>query len=505
MKISILVASQPHLDTAGVRIRYRRLIAPLAQLGWSLDVIPIDDVADLSAEEGRIYVLSKCQDSRALAFATAARRAGIVVGVDLFDDYFSQTDDSRFAGQRLWLRAMADEASFFLCSTPRMLDVGNLYFGCGAGHALGDPHEQFDPARLEHALATKIHKAKRERRIPILWFGISGNPNFPVGLHDLAAFGEALRPFQDNDYKPDLTILTNRKAIDGRVLEVLRRIPIPFVIREWSKEREDEALSRCLVSFLPVNYQQFSIAKSLNRGVSALVGGTQLLTAGYPLYETLSDYVYDDAARLIDDLENSNLLLSSEKVPAFAEWIGHLADPATEAKKLVEFLAAKAASSPTERDQENRYAVLHGARSAGSINSFAQRLDWLSLGSPLLPAGMMCDAHLGFFGDDPILRLRVSRAGLDHLPEEYRVAAVLADKALGKGPAWEVPLDAINFDFSLPTIAGLAGRGACADAAMKTDVMKLTRLFFTTIFDDLCIIDSELDPVANILRALERN
>lgn len=503
MRITVLVPSERYLETAGVRIRYKRISASLAQLGWTLDVIPIDDVPDFSAEESRIYLLSKCQDARALVLATAAKRAGIIVGVDLFDDYFSQENDSRFASQRLWLQSMARQASFFLCSTARMLDVGNTYFVNSAGHVLGDPHEEFDPVRLEQELAGKIRKAKRERRIPILWFGMGDNPNFPVGLHDLSTFGEALRPFQDNNYKANLTILTNKKVIDGRVLERLRRIPIPFVIREWTKKREDEALSRCLVSFLPVNFQQFSIAKSLNRGVSALVGGTQLLTAGYPLYEDLGDYVYDDAARLIDDLENSKLKLSSEKVQEFSDWISCRADPAAEALSLVKFLEANVKSPPYECDQEQQFAVLHGAKSTASTNRLTQRLNWLSLGSPLLPGGMKCDAHLGFFGSNSILRLRLSQAGLDQLPEELRVTALWADDTQGKGPSWEVPLSSLQFNFPLETISNLMGRVTCADALINIEVMELTRIFFTALFQDICIIESELDPVVNVIRALE--
>ncbi len=152
MKISILVPSETYLDAAGVRIRYLRLVEPLARIGWTLDVILIDDVPDFAPGGEHIYILSKCQDARALAFATAARRAGFTVGVDLFDDYFSQKDDSRFAGQRRWLQAIAEEANFFLCSTPRMLELAKAYFADGDGHVLNDPHDQFDPLRLSQEL-----------------------------------------------------------------------------------------------------------------------------------------------------------------------------------------------------------------------------------------------------------------------------------------------------------------------------------------------------------------
>jgi hypothetical protein len=279
---------------------------------------------------------------------------------------------------------------------------------------------------------------------------------------------------------------------------------VPFVIREWSKKREDEALSRCLVSFLPVNFQPFSIAKSLNRGLSALVGGTQLLTAGFPLYESLAEYVYDDAASLIDDLENSKLKLCSEKLGEFAEWVGERAAPAAEAQNLAKFFASKTKSSPKEADDERHCAVLHGAKSTASINSFTQRLGCLSLASPLLPGGMRCDAHIGFFGNEPSLKLRVSEAALNHLPAELRVAAVWADPSLGKGPSWEVPLDQLESDFPFESIRHPKLRSACAEAATNDETMKLTRMFFRALFPNFCIIESELDPVRNNIRAVER-
>lgn len=505
MKITVLVPSERYVETAGVRIRYRRISKPLAELGWSLDIVPIDNVPDLSAEDKRIFLFSKCQDARAMAVAVAAKRAGISVGVDLFDDYFSQVHDSRFAGQRLWLESIAKQASFFLCSTPRMLDVGYMYFGSGAGHVLRDPHEEFDPVGLEQELAEKSRKAKRERRIPIVWFGIPNNPNFPVGLHDLSAFGEALRPFLDNSYKADLTIVTNRESIDALALERLRRIPIPFVIRQWTKEREDEALSRSLVSFLPVNFQQFSIGKSQNRGVTALVGGTQLLTAGYPLYDDLGDYAYHDAVSLLDDLENSKLKLSPERVREFADWISGRAAPAAEATSLVKFLETKVRSPEDQEDQGHQWAVLHATKSSASISNLAQRVGCLSLASPLSPGGMKCDAHLGYFGDDPTLRLRLTEAGLDQLPEELRVAATWAAPASGKGPPWEIPLDLLPSDVSLASLRSLVVQDTCANAGVNAEIIKLTRMFFSKIFDNVNLIESELNPVGTMTRVLERN
>lgn len=505
MKITVLTPSERYLESAGVRIRYERIKEPLTQLGWTIDLTPIDAAGELLSDDGRIFLLSKCQDARALAFATAARRAGVMVGVDLFDDYFSQADDPRFVAQRLWLRAMAEQASFFLCSTERMLDIGNGYFVPGAGYVMSDPHEPFDRAVLKQQIAGKIYKAKRERTIPVLWFGICDNPSFPVGIQDLAAYAEALRPLKERSYKAHLTILTNRKALDGQALERLRRLPVPFVVSEWSKKREEEALGRSLVSFLPVNFQQFSIAKSPNRGVSALVGGTQLLTAGYSLYNDLRNYAYNDAARLIDDLESDSLKLSADNVAKFADWIERRAGAAAEVQGLVAFLGSLLDRASQAHVGDGRFAVMHGAKSTSSIDRFGQSLNWLTLASPLLPGGMKCDAHLGFFGGDPTLRLRVSEAALDHLPEELRISATWADESLGKGPSWEVPLNAVQTDLPLGSIQPASGRGACADAPTNSEILKLTRHFFMTIFEKLHIVESELDPVSNVIRALERN
>ena len=116
---------------------------------------------------------------------------------------------------------------------------------------------------------------------------------------------------------------------------------------------------------------------------------------------------------------------------------------------------------------------------------------------------MKCDAHLGFFGEDSALKLRVSQTGLEHLQEELRVGALWAEPAAGKGPSWEVPLDSLESGFPLKSIRRSIVRGACAESARNAEIMELTRMFFATVFQDLCVVESELDPVRNNIRAID--
>jgi hypothetical protein len=90
------------------------------------------------------------------------------------------------------------------------------------------------------------------------------------------------------------------------------------------------------------------------------------------------------------------------------------------------------------------------------------------------------------------------------LPEELRVGALWADKASGKGPSWEVPLDASQSEIPIGAIRQSTDGTPCATAAVNDEIMRHTKAFFIGVFQNLSIVESELDPVRNNLRAVEQ-
>lgn len=500
MKLTIVVPSEQYLSLAGTRIRYQRMADPLARNGWTMDLVPIERLADRrDFTDTQAFLFSKVQDARAVAMATEIRERGGVVGIDLFDDYFSQRGDSRLATQRNWLRAMAGSIDFVLCSTPRMQAVAASYSGNASNHVLNDPFGRLDAAQLAADLASKREQTMRTGRLPVVWFGTGDNPTFPVGLHDLVAWHDTLAHLAQGPFHVELTILTNLRALDVKGLALLRRLPVSMKVEEWSEAREKEALATSLVSFIPVNAQPFSIAKSLNRGVSALTGGTQLLSAGFPLYAPLDDFIYRDPAQLLADLEADALRNAPERLERFTTCLDSLANPEIEAAKWAAFLTSiqlgRVAPAPRRIGE---IAILHGGKTSGGIHKFAQQRGWLSFGSPFTPPGVPFDAHLGLFGNGRLPGLRLSKRAKDMLPKSLRNFATSAAKSSGKGPPFELPLACVE---AAPSLADLAATAACSIGdriALYPHIMAEMRRLYNQLFGRLHFVTSELDPALNL-------
>lgn len=416
MKIRALVQSDLWMDRAGVRIRYRRIAPHLEKLGASIRVDVIDNIEGRWQIDDDVIILSKCTDARALLVADFLRERGVTVGVDMFDDYFSP-GISRSHHHREFLRDVAPRVDFFLCSTERMREVAAEFAPDKPYHVLNDPFETLDEPRLASRLQAKAAYALANRRIDVLWFGTGDNPVFPVGLIDLAAYAGALEPLARSGFDVRMKVLTNLRALHSENLARLRAIGLPLTIEEWSEEGEAQAMDEALISFLPVNHQNFSIAKSLNRGISALTGGTQILSTGFDLYGAIGPVLYRDAGQLLADLHAGTLRLRPQTLPTLKACMDGLADPANEAARLLDFVkglspdsaprSAGGGTGPTK-------AVLHGHRTAHSVLAYAKSREIASIGTPFCNSARKFNIYFTFREGDGQLEIRLSRlsAGL---------------------------------------------------------------------------------------------
>lgn len=408
MKICVVLPSEQQKAQAGVRIRYERITAELQAGGHSLELVPITDFLLNTRPNHDCYLISKCYDARALLLAAQLRRAGKLVGVDLFDDYFSQTDDSRFARLRYWLRALLRNCSFVLCSTEGMRDIALQYAPELPIHLMNDPAPGDDFAAAAAALTGKLAAVRASRRLDVAWFGMGDNPNFPVGLADLCAFGAEVARLTGFGIDLHLTVLTNRRALTADRMEQLRDIGLPYTVEEWSEEAEQQLLARSMVAFLPVNAQQFSRVKSLNRAVTALSAGTQVLSAGYPLYAPLGAFIYRNARDFLSDLSKERLLLRVETVEQLRQHMQQVASVVNEAAGLAQFLT-RLQNKPQCGDS-SPYAVIHGRETTGDVHKFAQKRAALSVAMPFCPLELNFD-----------VRFEMSDAGLHALVSEKMV------------------------------------------------------------------------------------
>ena len=383
MNICVVLPSEDAARQAGVRIRYRRIEASLAALGHRLHVATLQELSDPDRLTHDIYLFSKCYDARAILVARRLVGTSKLVGIDLFDDYFSQARDSRLLRFRTWFRAIIEVADFVLCSTPAMKELARTMAPHLPGHVMNDPAPAIDFDQLGANLRSKLDRVRASREIEVCWFGMGDNSHFPVGLSDLVAFGAELAMFRRDGFNVVLEIQTNARALSTQALARLQRLPIPYTVGEWTEEGEAELLSRSLACFIPVNAQNFSIAKSLNRAMTALSNGAQILSTGYPLYKPLSSLVYRDVSDFAKDVEDGNLLLREETTGVLRDLIHKYGDRDCEAADLVAFLGGlHKRSRSEERGSARSLAVIHGAKASKDADVFARDSGVLTIASP---------------------------------------------------------------------------------------------------------------------------
>lgn len=353
MRLLFLVPTNVHKVTAGSRIRYDRLGA--ADERFEIVVESFEELTDAVLETCDICIFSKTFSVEAITLARQLRQTGKIVGIDVFDDYFSQADDSRLLRFRMWLECMAQLCQFALCSTNVMRDVVKHYAPALPVHVVPDPFAEIDAASLARTLASKLDRARTEGTIDVLWFGNGSNPFFTVGLHDVAAYGWSLADLASGSRDVSLTILTDKPSQTSGSLARLGKLPVPYAIEAWSVEAEREALDRAFVSFIPVSGQSFSRAKSFNRALTAISSGTQVLSPGFPLYRDLEPAIYADALELLSDLEHGQCRVRGENVDEIVKVAGGVSEIRMVANSLFLFLndllgnkVAAAPSLPTQ-------------------------------------------------------------------------------------------------------------------------------------------------------------
>lgn len=447
MRICVTVPSEDHLATAGVRIRYQRIEPWLRAAGHELSLKVIDDVLPKSKAHFDVYVLCKCHDARSIILAAELKARGIHTGADFFDDYYSQEDDSRFVHFRTWLRTIRESLTFTLCSTGPMRDRLRRLVPELPCHIVNDPFDRVDSEDLARKVENKIERARRSNILNIGWFGIGDNPHFPVGLSDLTAFASGLGDFERFGFKPRLSIVTNQRALTPGRLEMLSRLPVPYRLEEWTEDGERQLVAESDVCFLPVNAQPFSVVKSLNRAVTALTGGAQVLSAGYPLYGELGDFIYRNGQSIAEDFKAGRAKLCREALPEFLALMDRLANPDREASALIAFLSGLP-SRPRPVDSMPFVAVIHGRYSTGAVHKYAQRLGHLSVPAAIATGDLNYDIRLLKGGGKGETTLQLSQNATARLKAHLKGKVTPIQPPAGKLVA-EMPLPedlAANWD-----------------------------------------------------------
>lgn len=382
MHVCAVIPNDEWRNTAGVRIRYERMRPALAERGIQFDLISIDKMLQEANPTADFYLLCKCHDARSVGLVQNLKARDCRIGVDVFDDYYSDADDSSFVHLRRWFCDMTPLVDFFLCATPVMKDRLQSLAPRVPCHVMNDPAGPWDEAHLAQVLERKRERFLQRKVVEIGWFGIGDNPYFQLGLDDLSAYGAHLLQCRAAGLDARLQVLTNRRALTTDRLHTLMQLPVPVEVEEWNEEREAALIEEALFCFLPVNGQPFSSAKSLNRAVSVLTGGSQVLAQGFPLYNALSPFIYREAADILRDAQSDQLKMRQETLAAFARHMSELGDAMVEAKALFQFLSALPAPRKQTLEKGRVRLLVQGQKSVSAIENQLKATGFLSVAGP---------------------------------------------------------------------------------------------------------------------------
>jgi hypothetical protein len=460
MRLKVLVGGPEGLAAAGTRIRYQRLIPALARLGIQLTITPMDRLGGEPASEADVLLFSKITDARSLVLAGQLKGTGPLVGIDLFDNYFSQSDRSALTGQRRWLSAIAADLDFALCSTPAMAAAVRSALAEVPLHLLADPIGEPVPEPAWLAAREQRRQERASAHLSVLWFGMGDNPHFAVGLEDLAAQADHLQALVGEGRRLSLTVLTNPRALGAGGLRRLAALPLEARVEEWSEALEIQRLREADVAFLPVRRDPFSIAKSPNRVLSALLQGCQVLCPGRPDRWPLAPFTYNHGADLTRDLEGGSLRWGPNSRAALAELLESTADPGREALGLQTFLAGLGPRGRSGGSIRPIVVVVGSAIEAARLTTLG-RLDCLIVASPVAPRQLRGDLWFEACNGTPGAVVGLSRRLLEQLSAERRSALLAAGADALPGGRWRFPL------LNLAELLAPGGGGAMHAAVLQ--------------------------------------
>ena len=358
MNIIFIVPNTESLAAAGVRIRYKRLEPFFNKNNCLIKIIPLQNITCLALKSADVVILSKIYTVDSLHIISLCHTLKVKVGIDLFDDYFTDKNLSVFRKLQDWLKLASNIVDFIICSTDRMKDIASEYIRPELVHKINDTKDPNVEFKETHDLLDKkINCMSPVKQLNILWFGIGDNPYFSVGINDLSNYSNAL--FRINKLSPfvSLTILTNERALTAKNLIKVSGLPIQTKLEIWSESKEIEYLKNTHIAFMPVSHQSFSIAKSSNRCLTALTYGCQVLSNGYNLYDQFASLIYTSTRDFETDFKNSSFKFNPKTMPTFRHICTNLFDCEAEVVEFINFIESKV-SNAVPKDQI-RFCIVH--------------------------------------------------------------------------------------------------------------------------------------------------
>ncbi len=306
---------------AGYRLRIYPICQKLIALGVNLQILSEQELAQQItkiAKNATTVISSKPGNTRFYLCLKYLKQNNIRVVIDLFDNYFSWSPLIHHYGVYWnWLRIL-NLASDIIVSTS-FLKNSLEHLTNTKIRLISDPL----PGILDKDLVADNQawaKWQNPSRIELLWFGISSNPYYSVGLDDLLSWVnvvEAITKQLNHKFDLSLTICTKPVADIEVVLHAFNRYGINTRFVEWSEDVCDSLLEASHIVLIPTKLNGFSLSKTHNRCSDALARRCLVLTSpNSPYYQYGSAVLYsvNQLCHLLLTLEQStikNLINSS--------------------------------------------------------------------------------------------------------------------------------------------------------------------------------------------------
>lgn len=272
---------------ASIRLRLIEPMAALERRGVDVGRYRKGGAVDYDA-----VIFSKSFTRSAVSAARGAQAAGRAVIVDICDNMFDQVDRSRNRSKRARIAEQLARASIVTVSTPIlgsqlgaiMPEIANKL------RVVPDVLENLSTARPNWADRIRLGQlrkflAGRPGALHCVWFGkssgaASGFDHLDHAVRELERFAER--------HPVTLTVIGDSRA---RYQRAAKRWRIPSVYIPWSLGSFSEALAMHRVAVLPVERNDYTAGKTINRPATAIAAGLGVIADSIDSYEELRPWI----------------------------------------------------------------------------------------------------------------------------------------------------------------------------------------------------------------------
>lgn len=278
---------------ASIRLRLLQPMRYLQEKGINTELYkPKKGVAAYEA-----IIFSKSLQSRTISIAKAAKEAGTFVIFDICDNIFEAKDSPtkrRKVARLSEMLSLADAVTFATAGLQeqivrRVSAIGARQF------VIPDMLEDLEGAHFPVSLAQRFFMRRLARfhaanagALRCVWFGNcqgkkSGLAHIQGAVHELEIFSRA--------HDVALTIIGDERT---RYWEAARKWRVPHFYLPWALGTFWPAMKMHDVAIVPVERNDYTIGKTINRPATALRAGLGVIADSIPAYEELRPFIVLD-------------------------------------------------------------------------------------------------------------------------------------------------------------------------------------------------------------------